>query len=484
MKEQDNSSKNPVTSGQFNQEIISREAISEVGIDYVIPIEQDFLLLEQINIPESLDKNISIQATVSKIIKKGSVSFVSVEGSASSLQTIIETPKGEVREQFQSLNLHEGSVIRVQGILSKRSEENIREDLAESLFGRYEFKSKSSDIEVISQVEKEKIGLKWEDVMKGHLNSEEYGEIIRMPEFKRIMSLRNSIKESFLGYFTQKGFRPIDVSALTSSISESGAEVLRVNSRAGEMSLIQSPQQIKQIMAGIFGKVVWVGQAFRNDPSVTAHHLTEFTGMDTEFQILTSDKRSGVMSVMSELQGVMTKLVEEINNNQGVIIDNKCVPPKPVTSPFPIIKFKDAIRIAETTEFNREAEKKIAAYIEKTTGSEFYFVTDFPDVEKPFYTDVIEEDPDYTYSFDLIYRGVEISSGGLRINKTADLKRRLVEKGYDPKDFVSYLDNFSRGTAQTGGFGIGLERFIANSLGGLNVRLTVPFPKTSDLIIG
>lgn len=498
MQDQERYSKSIEDSRHFSTDIFPRETYPktetnyqtllrpEFKIDYVTPIKPTFLLLEQVDIPQSLDQKISIQAAIGKVRKKGSVSFVTIEtsDSTSSLQAIIETPKGEVRDQFQSLDLKEGSIIRIEGIFSRRPQENIKNTNDDNLFDQYELKSTPSDIKVLSQIEIAKTGLRWEDAMKGHLNSEDYGEIIRLPEFKRIMTLRSSIKDTFLNYFKQKGFMSIDVSSLTSSISESGAEVLSVNSRAGEMSLIQSPQQIKQIMAGILGKVVWVGQAFRNDPSATAHHLTEFTGMDTEFQILTNDKRSGMMSVMNELQGVITALINEINTDSRVFIDNNTTPPKPITGSFPVLKFEEAIKIAKTSEFDRKAEKIVAQYIEQTTGSEFYFITDFPDKEKPFYTDVVEDDTEHTYSFDLIYRGVEISSGGLRVNDPSILKRRLIEKGYNPKDFVSYLDNFSRGTAQTGGFGIGLERFIANSLGGINVRLTIPFPKTSDLILG
>jgi aspartyl/asparaginyl-tRNA synthetase len=183
-------------------------------------------------------------------------------------------------------------------------------------------------------------------------------------------------------------------------------------------------------------------------------------------------------------------MVGELANHPQALAENHAELPNIPKQGIPIISFEDAMEMVKNDPnnpgiitFNRIAEGIVAKFVKEKTDSDFYYIIGFPADEKPFYVDLA--DADTTYSFDLVYRGVEISSGGLRINDPALLRERLRVKGFtDLRQFKDYFDVFERGSIQTGGFGLGLERFVANSLGGLNVRLTTLFPKTAKTAIG
>lgn len=452
---------------------------------YLNKIEPDFFNISDLT-PEHIGQTITVKGNIEDVRKQGGVSFIQVGGSNPdlSLQIVVLTPKGEKRELFASLGLQKGSIVSITGELKQREPQNIKaEDVVVNYFAQFELVVDPSEIQAQSHPEVPVQGLRWEDVVNGGLlRPELYGEILRMREFQRVIQLRHDLGSTFTSHFIQKGFQRIDVPALTTSVAESGAEVFMVKGKVGELALIQSPQQIKQVMAGIFGKVVWEGQAFRDDPSDTAHHLAEFTGLDIEMQLQHTDKWAAMSDVMIHLQDVIKLLVEEMRQHPQVFAENHSEIPTVPSNGIPVIMFNDALALTKSTNFNREAERKLGELVKESTGSSFCFVAGYPDVEKPFYTDVVGDGS--TYSFDLIFNGVEIASGGLRIADPKLLRQRLEQKGYDAKPFETYLDNFGRGTVATGGFGLGLERLVARALGGINVRLTTIYPKTAKAALG
>lgn len=463
--------------------------ISEV-LGYFNNRTYDHLLLEDVGL--DTENEMTIQATIKAVRRQGGVAFMELVGANPNdkLQVVIAVPKDQ-RDQFAALELKRGSIVHVTGMLVRRPEEAIRADVAQNYFAEHEFQTTVEGIRPLVQPEKLDSALPWANLVEnGLLTRENYGEIIRMPEFIRVMRLREDLKATFLSHFKGRGFTEFTVPSLTGSVAESGAEVFRVKGRDHNLALNQSPQQMKQIMAAMYGRVVAVGEFFRDDPSFTAHHLAEFTGLDAEIQLNYENKWQAMGQVMYELEQVVRAMVAIMGNHEQAFADNGAQPPELPETTFPIISYQDAMAIVraenpEVTDFNRTAEGIIARKVKEATGSDFYFLVGFPSADKPFYTDIVEEDPTTSYSFDLIYRGVEISSGGLRINDANFLRQRLAEKGFtDVEQFADYLDNFERGSAQTGGFGMGLERFVANTLGGLNVRLATLFPKNAKMALG
>jgi nondiscriminating aspartyl-tRNA synthetase len=416
------------------------------------------------------------------------IDLQSVNGS-DILQIVVDVPAGEARETFKNMSLKVGSIIQIKGQLVRRPENAVTQSVIENGFSEVEMQAQVADINLVINPEKSRSALPWKGLVEsGLLTPEFYGEVLRMQEFRRLMLFRESISNVFIEHFKIEGFTEITVPALTSSVAESGAEVFKVLGKGGELALNQSPQQLKQAMAAIYEKVVAKGQFFRDDPSFTAHHLAEFTGLDVEMQIRYENKWQAMGDVMKQLENVVRSMVDEMDNHKQTLKDNDAEVPVIPEEGIPIISFEDAMYLVknqdpELTSFNRAAEGIVAEAIKVETGSDFYFIINFPADEKPFYTDITGDGG--SYSFDLIYRGVEISSGGLRINDPNLLKQRLAEKGFDDLSaYQAYFDIFERGTAPTGGFGLGLERFVANSLGGLNVRLTTLYPKNARTILG
>lgn len=455
--------------------------------------EPDFVTIDDL-VPEQYDGR-PIEGFIERVRSSGGISFIALRSGLSgrSLQITIETPSPEEREGFKSLELRKGAYTRFTGNLLPRPAENVREEeTARNPLAQVELKTELSNIRVVAKPEMQPAGIKWADVKRSGFKPEHYGEIIRLPEFLRTQELRRALKGVFLDHFIQKGFVHIEVPALTGSISENGAEQFVVQGRSGNLSLIQSPQQLKQIWAGILGKpVVCSGSAFRNDPSDTPYHLSEFGFLDIETPVVHEDKWQATQDVMLHLQDVVMVMVEEMLNHTQCLAENNMAIPAFPSDGFPTLSFHDALTIAGARdELNRAGENKVGQYVKDQTGSDFYFVFGYPRKQKPFYTDYdVSDDEGSTFddqpslSFDLMFRGVEITSGGLRIANPAQLERRLIEQGQNLAQFRDYLDHFKRGTPQTGGFGLGAERILTQALN-ISARLATIYPKTAQVILG
>lgn len=438
---------------------------------------------------------LAVKGTADKIRHLGdSLAFATLPAVDRVLQVTATTP--EVVSMMKGLV--PGAIALYQGILDRRPAENINEkSAAKNPLYALELQAENIDDVIIPQIPAERI--QWDSVRRSnHFNTAQYLEVTRLPEYQRLMGMRSAIQEAFLQLFTDRGYSNIAVPSLTASVTESGAEVFSMDGQAGKLSLVQSPQQMKQMMAELYGAVVWTGSAFRNDPSTTRWHLAEFTGLDIEKQVHHRNKDFAMQEIMNELTDTIGTLHETIARQPQVLKDfkqkNGLEAALPLLSPdgIPKLTYQEAMTIASkshinkwTGEWDRAAEKAVADFVAKTYKSDYYFVTKFPFKEKVFYTDTVNvNDPEtLTYSFDLVCRGVEIASGGLRVNDVDTLLRQMKIKGIQEDQIGLYLQHFKRGAAQTGGFGIGLERYMALVLDSTS-RLMAPFPKNAEVYIG
>jgi aspartyl-tRNA synthetase len=260
------------------------------------------------------------------------------------------------------------------------------------------------------------------------------------------------------------------------SASESKAELFEVKYFEGKAFLAQSPQFFKQMSqpAG-FGKVFEVGPAFRADPSFTSRHATEFTSIDSEVSWI--DSHEDVMTLHENLlvagfAAVKAKHGEELK----ALFDIDVIVP---SAPFPRIPLAEAKRIVaergyevprHDDDMDPEGERQISAYVAETFGHEFVFLTDYASSIRPFYHMRHEDDPGLTKSYDLIFNGVEISTGAQREHRIEVLERQAREKGLDPEELGFYLDFFRYGVPPHGGFGMGLSRVMMLLLHQSNLR--------------
>jgi aspartyl-tRNA synthetase len=299
---------------------------------------------------------------------------------------------------------------------------------------------------------------------------------LRRPEQNLIARVQTTFEHALRTYWVEHDFIEIHTPKLMASASESKAELFEVDYFEGKAYLSQSPQFFKQMAqpAG-FGKIFEVGEAFRADPSFTSRHATEFTSVDTEFSWI--DSHEDVMQLHEQLlvaglTAVKAKHGAEIEALFGIEVTVPSVP-------FPRIPLAEAKRIVaergyevprHDDDMDPEGERQIAAYVKETYDHEFVFLTDYASSIRPFYHMRHEDDPGLTNSYDLIFNGVEISTGAQREHRIDVLTAQAVDKGLDPEELDFYLDFFRYGVPPHGGFGMGLSRVIMLLLHQANLR--------------
>lgn len=301
---------------------------------------------------------------------------------------------------------------------------------------------------------------------------------LRHPKQHLIFRIQTTFLHALRTYWVEHDFIEIHTPKLMASASESRAELFEVDYFEGKAYLAQSPQFFKQMAqpAG-FGKVFEVGPAFRADPSFTSRHATEFTSVDAEMSWV--DSHEDVMKMHEELlvagfAAVKEKHGAEIAELFGIDLQ---VP----TTPFPRIPLAEAKQIVADRgyviprtdeDMDPEGERQISAYVKETYGHDFVFLTDYASSIRPFYHMRREGDPGITNSYDLIYNGVEISTGAQREHRIDVLVEQAKEKGLDPEELEFYLDFFRYGVPPHGGFGMGLARVLMLMLEEHSIRET------------
>jgi nondiscriminating aspartyl-tRNA synthetase len=301
---------------------------------------------------------------------------------------------------------------------------------------------------------------------------------LRRPEANLIFRVQTTFEHALRTYWVEHDFIELHTPKLMASASESKAELFEVEYFDGKAYLSQSPQFFKQMAqpAG-FGKIFEVGPAFRADPSFTSRHATEFTSVDSEVSWI--DSHEDVMKLHEELlvagfQAIKDKHGAEIEAAFGVEV---VVP----STPFPRIPLAEAKAIVAQRgyevpraddDMDPEGERQIAAYVKETFDHEFVFLTDYASSIRPFYHMRYEDEPGLTKSYDLIFNGVEISTGAQREHRIEILTQNAIDKGLDPEELSFYLDFFRYGVPPHGGFGMGLSRVLMLLLHLSNIRET------------
>ncbi|MFZ4893790.1 aspartate--tRNA(Asn) ligase [Plantibacter sp. Mn2098] len=299
---------------------------------------------------------------------------------------------------------------------------------------------------------------------------------LRQPKQALIFRIQTTFEHALRQYWIDNDFIEIHTPKLMASASESRAELFEVEYFDTKAYLAQSPQFFKQMAqpAG-FGKVFEVGPAFRADPSFTSRHATEFTSVDAEISWI--DSHEDVMTLHEELLVAGFTAVKEKHGEQiKELFDIDLEVP---STPFPRIPLAEAKRIVAERgyevpraddDMDPEGERQIAAYVKETFGHEFVFLTDYASSIRPFYHMRNEEDAELTNSYDLIFNGVEISTGAQREHRVDVLIEQAKEKGLDPEELGFYLDFFRYGVPPHGGFGMGLARVLMLMLHETSIR--------------
>jgi nondiscriminating aspartyl-tRNA synthetase len=299
---------------------------------------------------------------------------------------------------------------------------------------------------------------------------------LRQPKNNLIFRIQTTLEHAWRTYWINNDFIELHTPKLMASASESKAELFEVDYFDGKAYLAQSPQFFKQMAqpAG-FGKIFEIGPAFRADPSFTSRHATEFTSVDSEISWI--DSHEDVMKLHEELlvagfQAVKDKHGAEILALFGIEVTVPAIP-------FPRIPLAEAKQIVASRgyevprnddDMDPEGERQIASYVHEEFGHEFVFLTDYASSIRPFYHMRHEGDDSITKSYDLIFNGVEISTGAQREHRVDVLIEQAKGKGLDPEELDFYLDFFRYGVPPHGGFGMGLSRVLMLMLHLPNLR--------------
>lgn len=300
---------------------------------------------------------------------------------------------------------------------------------------------------------------------------------LRDPKKQLIFNIQTTAEHAMRNFWVQNGFTEIHSPKLIEGASESGAELFKLDYFGQEASLAQSPQFYKQMaMAAGFNNVFEIGPVFRANKSFTSRHDAEFTSVDMELSWVDSHEEVIEMEekwINYFLTDVVAKHGEEIQNVFG--LETKV--PK---LPFPRVTMDDAYKILESKghkvarehkgDLDPEGERKLAQHIKEEFDHDFVFVTDYPSKARPFYHMRFDDNPNVTKSFDLIWKGLEVTTGAQREHRYDKLVEQIQEKGVDPKSISSYVDFFKHGCPPHGGCGFGLTRMLMNLTGLNNVR--------------
>ena len=277
-------------------------------------------------------------------------------------------------------------------------------------------------------------------------------------------------------FWIERGYIEIHTPKLMASASESNAELFELEYFETKAYLAQSPQFFKQMAQSAgFGAIFEIAPVFRADPSFTSRHATEFISVDAEISWI--DSHEDVMKMQEELLHFAISAVKE-KHGEAIkeLFDVDVVVP---SLPFPRIPLAEAKKIVaergyevprHDEDMDPEGERQIAAYVEETYGHEFVFLTDYATSIRPFYHMRDEANPAITRSYDLIWRGTEITTGAQREHRIDKLEAQAREKGLKPEELEFYLDFFRYGVPPHGGFGMGLSRVMMLMLHQPNLR--------------
>ncbi len=299
---------------------------------------------------------------------------------------------------------------------------------------------------------------------------------------RAVLKIGAGVMAGFRETLRQKDFTEIQTPKLVGTSTESGANVFPVEYFGRTAYLAQSPQFYKQIMVGVFERVFEVGPVFRAEPHSTTRHINEYVSLDVEYGFIQNH-----FDIMATLTDVIRGILEYLNSHLAPELKTLEVEMPVFPQPIPWIHFPKAQQMLHDQfgvkdalgepDLAPEHERILGDWAKREHGSDFLFVTGYPMVKRPFYTHPDPADTRYSNSFDLLFRGTELVTGGQRLHKYADYLAAAERFHYSLEPFEQYFEAFKYGMPPHGGFAIGLERFVMQLLCLDNIRLATLFPR-------
>ncbi|WP_310604939.1 aspartate--tRNA(Asn) ligase [Anaerosporobacter sp.] len=297
---------------------------------------------------------------------------------------------------------------------------------------------------------------------------------------RAIFKIQEGIVRGFRDFMFAQKFTEVRTPKIVAGNAEGGANVFKLEYFGKKAFLAQSPQFYKQTMVGVYDRVFEVAPVFRAEKHNTTRHLNEYTSMDFEMGYI--DGFEDIMEMEQAMLDYTFKFLEKEYSKELQILGVKL----PDASKIPTVRFDEAKqlvaekydrKIKNPYDLEPEEEILIGKYFSEEYGSDLVFVTHYPSKKRPFYAMEDPTDMKFTLSFDLLFKGMEITTGGQRIHNYEEQVAKMVDRGMDPEDFSNYLMIHKYGMPPHGGLGIGLERLTMRLLDEQNVRETTLFPR-------
>jgi len=309
---------------------------------------------------------------------------------------------------------------------------------------------------------------------------------LRKPERRAIFRVRSVALAAIRAFLNGQGFVEVQTPKLSGAGAEGGATLFETDYFGRRAFLSQSPQLYKQIlMATGLDRVYEIAPAFRAEPSDTVRHVTEFTSFDGEVAWISHQE-----DFLSILEASTRYAIERVRAEAKPELEQLLAEPKVPTLPLRRLPYPEALeilrgqgkRLRDGEDIDTEAEKILGTAM-SDEGHELYYLTEYPTAIKPFYIMAKSDEPEYSYSFDLEYKGDEIASGGQREHRYEPLVARMKAQGLDPASFEFYLKAFRYGMPPHGGWGFGVDRFVQKLLDLPNVREAILFPRDRQRLV-
>ena len=415
---------------------------------------------------ELLDQEVVLEGAVHSIRNMGDVAFVILRRREGLFQTVFENEKANLSIH----DLKESMTLRVKGILN--AEER-------APHGR---EIRIREIEILSQpaepmplaIDKWKLNTSLE--AKLNLRPIALRNIQERSKFK----IQEALTRAFRDYLYENGFTEIHTPKIGARGAEGGANLFKFSYFHKPAVLAQSPQFYKQMMVGVFDRVFETGPVFRAEKHNTKRHLNEYTSLDFEMGYI--DSFEEIMAMETGFLQYAVALLQKDYAKELQILKVQL----PKVDKIPAIRFDKAKELV-SEKYNRkirnpydlepEEEALIGRYFKEEYDADFVFVTHYPSKKRPFYAMDDPSDEKFTLSFDLLFHGLEVTTGGQRIHDYDKLKAKIAARGMEEEGMEQYLDTFKHGMPPHGGLGIGLERLTMQLLGEENVREACLFPR-------
>lgn len=401
------------------------------------------LLIKEISNHEG--EKITIKGRIFNIRNLGSISFLIIRDYSGVVQVVAS----------KDTEVNSGDIVLVEGIVKKD----------ERAKGGYEMKAEKIEIITKSKetlpfdLEKDDINLNLNTLLDYRVLS------LRHPKVQSIFRLYDLLLKSYDEAMREEGFVEIKTPKILGSASEGGANFFQVDYFDKKAVLAQSPQFYKQIMVGVFDRVFEIGPVFRAEPHFTTRHVNEYISLDAEM---------GYIDNFYDVAKTLNRVIKKMFSQMGIEDVPEEIPYVKLSEIRKIIKEKYNYDIPEETDIDPRGEELAGQYAKEEFNSDFIFLTHYPIDYRPFYT---MSDGKEAMGFDLLYKGLEIATGGQRINEYDELVESMKKKNVGINGMEFYVNAFKYAIPPHGGWGMGSERIIKQILGLDNIKEAVLFPR-------